>query len=315
MKDHLIKIAAFFLIIVLLDEVTGLVFSHLTGCAHSGDTARNEYICNRTSEDILVFGSSRAIHHYDPAIITDSIGLSCYNCGQDGNGAILNYGRFHLIGQRYHPRIVLYDVMPLYDIYNGEDNCKYLGWLKPYYGRDGIADIFEAVSATEKYKMISQMYRYNSRFIQILGDCLRLAQDDGSNGFQPLEGEFDHMKINPSETVEHQVDSLKLSCLCHMIDEADDETRFVFVVSPSWYGMEEGLTQPVKELCDQRGILLLDFSQDPKYVHNDRYFVDGEHLNAVGAKEFTCDLVAKLKAVTGQGSFSTTHCQRGHRSP
>ena len=39
----------------------------------------------------------------------------------------------------------------------------------------------------------------------------------------------------------------------------------------------------------------LDFSNVPKYVHNNVYFKDGSHLNARGADEFTCDLVVELK--------------------
>ena len=299
MKRHLFKIAAFFLIVVLLDLATGMVLSRLTGCARGGDTARNEYICNKTREDILVFGSSRAIHHYNPLIIADSLGLTCYNCGQDGNGAILNYGRYHLISQRYHPKVVIYDVMPLYDLLTGEDNRKFLGWLRPYYDRPGIDSVFAWVDPMEKYKMMSRMYRYNSRFLQILSDCVRPAQEDALKGFQPIEGTLDTLKINPEVIESPQLDSLKISCLKRMIDETD-ATRFVFVVSPYWYGMDDRLIAPLRDLCRQRGILLLDFSNDPKYVHNDDYFIDGVHLNARGADEFTRDLVKRLRQVCAE---------------
>lgn len=294
MRKHLVKILLFLVIVALLDVVTGLVFSRLTHVARGGDTARNEYICNGTHEDILIFGSSRAIHHYNPDIITDSTGLSCYNCGQDGNGAILNYGRFHLICQRYRPKMVIYDVMPLYDYLQGEDNSKYLGWLRPYYDRDGIADIFKAVDPMEQYKMMSQMYRYNSRFVQILSDCLRSGQADDRNGFMPLEGELDTLKIKPEEYQSQELDLIKVTYLQRMLDESD-ETGFVMVVSPYWYGMDAHLLEPVKKLCEERGITLLDFSNDAKYLHNDNYFIDGAHLNARGADEFTRDLVSMLK--------------------
>ncbi len=300
MIRHLIKIAVFLSIIVLIDVVTGFVFSRLTSRATGGETARNEYICNKTNQEILIFGSSRAIHHYHPAIITNSTGLSCYNCGQDGNGAILNYGRFHLICQRYAPKLVIYDVMPLYDLLTGEDNRKFLGWLRPYYDRDGIADIFADVDSKEKYKMVSQLYRYNSRFLQIMKDCMTTAQNDSLNGFQPLHGELDRMKLTPELIERPTPDSLKIAYLNRMIDE-NSTTRFVFVVSPFWYGMDSSLIAPVKDLCTQRGITLLDFSNDPKYVHNDRYFVDGAHLNAMGADVFTQDVVARLKKLGNSG--------------
>ena len=300
MIKHLVKILLFLLIVALLDVAIGFICSRLTSMARGGDTARNEYICNGTDEDILVFGSSRAIHHYNPAIISQMTGLSCYNCGQDGNGAILNYGRFHLISGRYSPSVVIYDVMPEYDILTGEDNRKFLGWLRPYYNRDGIADIFERVDHKEKYKMMSQMYRYNSRFIQMLTDCIHPMQDDAVNGFRPLEVEMDTMKIG-ERLPASSVDSIKVFYISKMMDEANRcGTKLVMVVSPYWSGMDTTICQPVKELCLSRGIPFLDFSNDPKYLHNNAYFADGVHLNARGADVFTRDVTEKIKTILGK---------------
>ena len=300
MKRHLISILGFILVLALIDVLAGAVFSRLTRLARGGDTARNEYICNGTHEDILVLGSSRAIHHYNPAIISDMTGMSCYNCGQDGNGAILNYGRYHLIAQRYRPQVVICDVMPEYDLLQGEDNRKFLGWLRPYYDREGIAAIFERVDRTEKVKMLSQMYRYNSRFIQILSDCVRPMRDDGNHGYVPIEGSLDRMKVDRADgpiVYTQPVDSLKLYYLAKLMDEAAG-SQLIMVVSPCWSGMDTAVLQPLKQLCSQRDIPLLDFSNDPKYVHADHYFIDAVHLNAVGADEFTRDVMGELKALS-----------------
>ncbi len=295
MRKHLVKILLFLVIVALLDVATGLVFSRLTHMARGGDTARNEYICNGTSEDVLVFGSSRAIHHYNPAIISQLTGMTCYNCGQDGNGAILNYGRYHLIAERYQPKVIIYDMMPEYDLLQGEDNHRFLGWLRPYYDRDGIADIFEQVDHTERYKMMSQMYRYNSRFIQMITDCIHPMQDDSAGGFRPLNEEMDTMKVGSSLPPCLDVDSTKLLYLSKMVDEASQHgTRLIMVISPYWNGMDTTVYQPIRELCQQRGIPLLDYSNDPKYVHNNAYFADGAHLNARGADEFTRDIITSL---------------------
>ena len=304
MKRHLISILGFTLVLVLIDVLTGAVFSRLTRLARGGETARNEYICNGTHEDILVLGSSRAIHHYNPAIISDMTGLTCYNCGQDGNGAILNYGRYHLIAQRYRPQVVICDVMPEYDLLQGEDNRKFLGWLRPYYDREGIAAIFERIDRTEKVKMMSQMYRYNSRFIQIVSDCLHPVPDDGNNGYKPIDGSLDRMKVDSAgEAIVYRqaTDSVKLYYLGKLMDEAA-ASRLIMVVSPCWNGMDTTVLQPLKLLCHQRGIPLLDFSNDPKYVHADGFFIDAVHLNAVGADEFSRDIAVKLKPLVQQGT-------------
>ena len=145
MKKFLIKIGIFFSFVLIFDVLSGKVFSFLVDHAKGGDNKRNNYICNEVKEDILIFGSSRALHHYNPIIISDSLKMSCYNCGQNGNGAILNYGRYQLICQRYHPKVLIYDVLADFDLLVGEDSHKYLGWIRAYYDRKGIPEVFEAV--------------------------------------------------------------------------------------------------------------------------------------------------------------------------
>ena len=296
MKRFLIQIGIFFLLITVIDVIAGKTFSYFVDHAKGGDNGRNNYICNETSEDILIFGSSRAIHHYNPVMLSDSLGLSCYNCGQNGNGVILNYGRYQLICQRYIPKLLIYDVTSEFDLLAGDDNHKYLGWLRAYYDREGIPEVFESVDSIEKYKMLSQMYRYNTKFIQIVSDCINPLQSEGIKGFRPISQDMDTMKISkkPQKKESYNFDSLKMSYLEKMIVESKD-TKVVFVVSPSWYGMDTLQFKPIKDICQRRNILLIDFSNTPKYIHNNYYFRDGSHLNARGANEFTCDLIVELK--------------------
>lgn len=296
MKRFLIQIGIFFLLITVIDVIAGKTFSYFVDHAKGGDNGRNNYICNETSEDILIFGSSRAIHHYNPVMLSDSLGLSCYNCGQNGNGVILNYGRYQLICQRYIPKLLIYDVTSGFDLLAGDDNHKYLGWLRAYYDREGIPEVFESVDSIEKYKMLSQMYRYNTKFIQIVSDCINPLQSEGIKGFRPISQDMDTMKISkkPQKKESYNFDSLKMSYLEKMIVESKD-TKVVFVVSPSWYGMDTLQFKPIKDICQRRNILFIDFSNTPKYIHNNYYFRDGSHLNARGANEFTCDLIVELK--------------------
>ena len=162
MQKFIVKSFVFFTIIVVIDVLSGLFFGYLVENSKGGDTWRINFICNSVNDDILVFGSSRALHHYNPVILSDSLNLSCYNCGQGGNGAILNEARYQLILQRYKPKVLIYDVFPEFDLLGGEDNHKYLRYLKAYYERKGIPEVFESIDGLEKYKMLSQMYRYNS---------------------------------------------------------------------------------------------------------------------------------------------------------
>ena len=297
MKKFIIKVACFFIIVALIDCIAGIVFPYLVSNAKGGDNGRNNYICLKTNEDILIFGSSRAIHHYHPTIISDSTDMTCYNCGQDGNGVILNYGRLLMIGKRYKPKMIIYDVQNTFDLTAGEDNHKYLAWLKAYYDHEGVDNIFDSVDSTEKFKMMSNLYRYNSKCVQIVSDCIHPMQSLGIKGYRPLTAKMDTMKIirnAPSSVSVPEWDSLKINYLNKFIDKTKD-TKLVFVISPLWYGMNESQYKIIKTICQERGIQFYDFANNPKYVHHNEYFKDGSHMNNVGAEEFTKDLMKMMK--------------------
>lgn len=199
-----------------------------------------------------------------------------------------------MINERKAPKIVVYDVTPEFDLLEGEDNHRYLTWLKPHYDRNGIADILYSVDPMEKYKMRSKLYRYNSRILELLADCFQ-AGTARSDGFEPLQGLLDKSKIreNMETPLEYEYDPLKLDYLNYFIDQLKD-SRLVFVVSPKWYGMDSHLLEPLADICKKRSIEFYDFSNSPKYVHNDEFFKDGNHMNANGADEFSRDISSLL---------------------
>lgn len=295
MKRFVGLIVLFFLLVFVADLLLGQVFSYLTANPKGGENKRNNYICNQVSEDILIYGSSRAEHHYNPLIITDSLDMSCYNCGQGGMGIILSYARYMMACQRYHPKAILVEVTPYLDLLEESDNSTSLKYLRAYYDKKGVPEIFESIDPTEKYKMHSKLYRYNSNFIQIIGDYIHPLSSDGINGFHPMIGELDTMKISIKPQPEnYSFDSLKISYLNKMVDLSGD-TKVVFVVSPIWYGMDSRQLSPIKEMAEKRNLTFIDLSNSPKYVHNNAYFKDGTHLNSQGANEFTRDLIEELK--------------------
>lgn len=147
--------------------------------------------------------------------------------------------------------------------------------------------------------MISKMYRYNSKFQQITADYFHPIYKVNGNGFLPLEGVLDTMRIVKKKLrMEFNLDLLIINYLAKFIEEAG-ESRIVFAHSPIWYGLDTAWLQPIKELCAKNNIPFLDYSNDPEFVHNNSLFKDGSHLNAKGADVFTAkfvrDLYTKIK--------------------
>jgi len=296
MKRFIKNVTLFFALIAVADVLCGFILGFFAQNAKGGFTRRDTYICDSMKTDILLMGSSRCVNHYNPQIITDSLGMSCYNSGQMGNGIIQNYGRLKMIEERKKPKIVVYDIAPDFDLFLGEDNHRYLTWLKQHYERSGIADIFESVDSKEKYKMVSQMYRYNSRIIELMTDYLHPIADARIDGFNPLKGELNRTKIKDIGKNEKKlfVDSVKLDYINKLIDELEG-VKLYFVVSPKWYGMDSVQFQPIMNICQERDIPFIDFANNPKYVRQDIYFKNGSHMNSRGADEFTKDLIGYIK--------------------
>lgn len=297
MKRFIIRLLAFLLLMFVVDRGVGLGMKYLQEHAKGGYVGHHNKIINHTDEEILIFGSSRAIHHYNPQTFKDSLGMSCYNCGQDGNGIILFYGWWQLMKERHTPKLVIYDVNPGFDLLLGESNQKYLGWLRSEYDNNDIQQIFDKVDYTEKYKMHSMMYRYNSKFLQNIVDYVHPIFKIKSDGFLPLNGELDEMKIkkNRNDLKRPKVDSLKLELIEKLvIDIKKHNSQIIFVASPVWYGKEDAQFEALGKICKKYGVLFLNYSNSPKYVRNNRFFRDGSHLNARGADEFTMGLINDL---------------------
>lgn len=295
MKRFIVKILLLILLMFVVDRVGGLFFSYCVDHSKGGYVGHHQYISNELDKEVLVFGSSRAIHHYDAKMIEDSLKMTSYNCGQDGNGAIFNYGQWLMIRERYQPKLIIYDVYPGFDLLEG-DNHKYLGWLKLYYNRKGISDIFDSIDSKEKYKMLSKLYQYNYNPVQIVADYIKPIKSVDSYGFRPLPGELDPLQIKNEDKEEKQYvfDELKIGYLEKFISDKGD-ANIIFVLSPCWYGMDLNSIKPVLDICEREGILFIDYANNPKYVHQDYYFKDGMHLNEIGASEFSKDLVKDIQ--------------------
>ena len=297
MKKFLLKVGLFFLALIIVDRALGMVFGYMGDHAKGGYIGHHKYVTDKVNEDILIFGSSRAIHHYNPQIITDSLGMTCYNCGQDGNGIVLFCGMWQMIKERYRPKMIIYDLTPEFDIYEGDANQRYLGWLRADYDRPRVKEIFSDIDHTEKYKMMSMLYRYNSKFMQNVTDYVHPIFKIEGNGFLPIPGSLDTLKIrqdNKSKNV--VVDKQKLDYIAEFINDTKD-IRKVFVFSPIWYGLDEETKIYVREICEEEKIPIVDFSNDSKYVHSNQFFSDGSHLNSRGADEFTKDLIKYIKGL------------------
>ena len=299
MKKFIINILIFFGIVAAADLVVGYLFWYLQSQVAGGRTGAEYYVCKESNEDVIVMGSSRASHHYVPEIITNGLGLSCFNAGQDGNGIIMQYGRWKMISKRYKPKMIIYDVSLDFDLKEG-DNMAYIDHLKPFCGDKEVMNFVAGLFPMERVKLMSLNYRYNYKFLEILSDCVRYG-DNELKGYIPMRGfvrpeAAERAKETATDSNEMKLDATKLECLERLACECKESgVELVFVVSPYFAGggANEETFRIVSEIAQKHGALFYYFN-DAEHCWQTDKFKDTAHLNDEGARELTSELVAKL---------------------
>ena len=181
------------------------------------------------NEEILIFGSSRAVHHYIPAGIHDSLGMTCYNCGQDGLGIFYAYGKWQTIKKRYYPTVILYEITNAFDILRN-DNSKYIKLLRPYYDNPQVSNMINEIAPSEVWKMHSKCYPYNSQLISILKYNISTKKNIQA-GYSPLLGEMNYIpEVEQFRYDKSEIDPLKLKYFERFISE----TKKIVYSSPAY---------------------------------------------------------------------------------
>ena len=297
MKKFILHILLFFAIVAVIDLCVGFTGDYLQAHAKSGDTRKTNGLVMNDNHDILVFGSSRACHHYDTPFLSDTLGLDVYNAGYDGNGVVLAYGLFDMILERYQPKLVVLDVEPAFDInFYSADNghLRYIGLLKPYYRHTGAEEVIRDVSEEEWYKCFSGMMRYNTTIISKALDNVRIEASD-NKGFLPLAGSYVSETPKKDKT-KTNVDSFKVAYFERMLLLAQSKTVPIMVVASPKLGVDSSASlQPVIELCKKHDVPFFDYYTDAEFIQHKEWFKESMHLNNVGARFFSGKLLYDIK--------------------
>lgn len=286
MKKYITKIFLFFIAVALCDFLFGMACQYMNSHSKGGGVKSRYYVCKESNEDVLVFGSSRAKHHYVPDIIEDSLGTTCYNTGEDGNGIIYCYGILKMITHRYIPKMIIYDVSE-FDV-RKDDNSKYLDLLKSYYDEPGIDTIFWAVEPKTRLMMRSNLYRYNTTCLRMIGNYLQ-PMGNYPKGYSALRRTMDYEPEREGRKEETEEDDLKIYYFEQFVEFAiSNGIKLICCVSP-YYHASANTTycEPIKKLCDDYNVPFYNFGASPQFSNNKQFFNDRNHLNDTGAHHYT----------------------------
>lgn len=293
MKKLFVDILILLLFLIVVDVLFGYANRFMIKGAKGGQTYCQEYICNHSNEDIIMMGSSRMRHHYNPDVISEGTGMTCYNAGEDGGGIILNYGFYQMLTLRYTPKIILYDLTE-FDFYEG-DNEKYLGWLRKYYDNPKVKEIIDDVSPSEAVKNLSNLYRYNTRCIATIGDYFHPVRTY-NKGYSAINGVIDY-EVIPQKFERQEVDQVKMGYLVKFIEDTRDKGIELFLFASPQFEAEKGndYYAPIDSLAKEYGVHFFNHFYDENISWHKEYFHDKGHMNGDGANYYSEMIVSELK--------------------
>lgn len=297
-KAFVYKLLIFFVIVFFLDFAAGSVLKHFYYVQKSGILYRTTYAIEETKADILIFGTSKANHSYNPEIFSERLNTSTYNVGRDGGSVLYDYALLTSITQRYIPKIIILDVS--WEFEKKQEAYDRLSMLLPYYKtHPEIQSIIELKSRYEKIKLLSRVYPYNSMLFTILAGNLRnnKAGTTELNGYVPLFKVWKN-EIKIYDIPDYEIDSAKINYYKSFIKKCISlNVKLYIVISPDFMQLKKTEKSAImaRNYAEYYNIDFFDYSTDPLFLENSKYFADPTHLNADGALVFTNLLIDKIE--------------------
>ncbi len=259
------------------------------------------YGVRQTDKELVVFGSSRAVYHVDPAILSEELGVSAFNAGSAGQS--VRYARAIealLLRAGSQARLFVLHVNPK-NLW-GADAAR-MQRLAPFYGRDPAVDaLLEATSPGARFKLQLETYRYNSLVVPILANLLRDRPSPG-NGFRVIPHDRPQ-NLNPREApyepgaIHEDMSQLYVDFIAAARERG---IRVALVDGPRW--RPDGRTpvdrigqEHLERLASENGAawIVIDEVSEPRF-REPQYFADVAHLTHEGAAIFTTLLAERLR--------------------
>lgn len=286
----------FLAIVFIMDFTIGNTLRHFYFKQKSGGNYHLTYSIDSTEAEIIILGSSRACHHYIPKIIEDSLNLACFNSGRDGNFTLFSYAIYKSIIERYEPEIVLMDFNPN-ELFKDPEGYDYLASLLPYYKtKKEIQSLIHLKSKFERLKLLSRIYPFNSKLLQICWGNLQKEDINVLKGNMPLSGNLADTTLAFSEEINQEVDPKIINALDTFASDCNTRhIQLIFIQSPRYKIVnQETIVSVISELAAKNNAEFWNYVNDKMFIKPE-YFNDTAHLNDSGAFEFTKTIAGRIK--------------------
>ena len=310
MKRFLLNALLFALILLVIGAALDwVVTSGLRQSRLSDYSEWNDIVDGQAAADILIQGSSRAWTSLSPQIISQRVGLSCYNLGFNGYTVDMQLARYHVYREHDQKPKVIVQALDAYGL-NTRDGIYTADQFLPYFDEPVLVDSlaqYHYFAWFDRYLPLV-LYRGEDRTayqgaMEFAG--LRSYTTAKVKGYQGQDKLWDPKELadfvaqHPNgvaygynSIVERQFDDFLSRCR--------QEGIFVVLVYPPEYIEAQRLTTNRAELLGiyrnlaaKYGFPLLDYSGDP-LSRSTAYFYNSQHMNRQGAELFSAEFAASL---------------------
>lgn len=264
-----------------------------------------ELFDNKIKADVLILGNSHATYGIIPSSLNLE-GKSSYNFSFNGAGPLFNYDLYnnYLRNCYYRPKLIIYTLSWTNFDSNRlgrriSQDYKYMPWSKAF----NISDKFYITSESDILK----------RFINSIKNKYHAKQANKNilteydNGYLPNYGTYQQATHNNRIAVNDKTQISSLIELIKLIKQ--DNIQILLVETPEYITGRKSVSiefnnNIIKKIANDNNIEFINYNDEYKsdINYNSNYFTDWEHLNNLGAQEFTSLLAKDIRklALTGK---------------
>ena len=253
----------------------------------------------QAKSEVAVLGASRALHHYIPKIIQDSLHMTVTNYGIDGQNIFVHFVVLKSLLEHslQKPKIVILELSAIDVNDTPKWNEEKLSLLYPYFRSENYVQVVleDLVDSKEYYFLrMFGLYRHNSKFHIYLKNIL-FGFPLGDDGYHPL---YNRWKQNVGVSKEHgeRIHNKKVSYIKEIIRLCRKENILLFFsTSPNYTILpDQKWVAEVRNISQRYNIPYLYFEQDNIFLKNRELFNDPFHLNDLGAHIYTSQFCHEL---------------------
>ncbi|RED48375.1 hypothetical protein [Seonamhaeicola aphaedonensis] len=305
------KLIQFLLVLLVLSIAADFIVSNRIKKSNSYANGEiqiwKDILSGNVNDNLLIYGSSRAMVHFNSKLIQEHLKTSTYNMGIDGHNFWLQYLR--------HKKILKHNKIPKYiilsvgdftlakreDLYNSE---QFLPFLCDF-------DIYKYTSDYKGYSKLDYvipMLRYRGK-LEVIYDFIIKEKKDVPyriKGFRGMKRSWNNDLENARkdmESIHIQLHPESIALMKQFLRECQDlgiKTIMVyppeFIKGQQFVSNREEIINIYNDIAKSFEIQFIDYSNDTMSYNKDLFY-NSMHLNEKGANAFTLNLIEKIKEI------------------